>query len=123
MSRRHSWLRCAYTVGGGYVPRRSGFLPGVYRGLPAPAFERAAVGLQAARERLDGGQQPLLEADNEQAGCGAGRLRRRPEPSSSSSSVEKLFEWPLCGVAERNSRCSKWPLKSRTALVNFDSMP
>ena len=33
--------------------------------------------------------------------------------SSSSSSVEKLFEWPLCGVADRNSRCSKRSERSR----------
>ncbi len=43
--------------------------------------------------------------------------------SSISSSVEKLFEWPLCGVAERNRRCSKRPARSRTARVNFVSMP
>ncbi len=43
--------------------------------------------------------------------------------SSSSSSVEKLFEWPLCGVAERKSRCSKRPPRSRTARVNLVSMP
>ena len=40
-----------------------------------------------------------------------------------SSRVEKLLEWPLWGVAERNRRCSKRPPKSRTARVNFVSMP
>ena len=39
--------------------------------------------------------------------------------SSSSSRVEKLFEWPLWGVAERNSRCSKRPHRSRIARVNL----
>ena len=43
--------------------------------------------------------------------------------SKSSSSVEKLFEWPLWGVAERNRRCSKRDPKSRTARVVFVSMP
>ena len=43
--------------------------------------------------------------------------------SSSSSSVEKLFEWPLCGVADRNRRCSNRPPRSRTARVNFVSIP
>ena len=39
--------------------------------------------------------------------------------SRSSSSAEKLLEWPLCGVAERNSRCSKRGPRSRTARVNL----
>ena len=39
-----------------------------------------------------------------------------------SSSAEKLLEWPLCGVADRNSRCSKRGASSRTALVNSESM-
>jgi len=43
--------------------------------------------------------------------------------SRSSRSVEKLFEWPLCGVAERNSLCSNRTLRSRIARVNFVSIP
>ena len=43
--------------------------------------------------------------------------------SSNSSSVEKLLEWPLWGVADRNSRCSKRWARSRTALVILVSMP
>ena len=43
--------------------------------------------------------------------------------SSSSSRVAKLLEWPLCGVADRNRRCSKRPPRSRTARVNRVSMP
>lgn len=39
-----------------------------------------------------------------------------------SSSAEKLFEWPLCGVAERKSRCSNRPARSRTARVIFESI-
>ena len=39
--------------------------------------------------------------------------------SSISSSAEKLLEWPLCGVAVRNSRCSKRSDSSRTDLVNW----
>ena len=39
--------------------------------------------------------------------------------SSISSSAEKLLEWPLCGVAVRNRRCSKRSDSSRTALVNW----
>ncbi len=39
-----------------------------------------------------------------------------------SSSAEKLFEWPLCGVAERKSRCSKRGARSRTARVIFESI-
>ena len=43
--------------------------------------------------------------------------------SSISSRVEKLLEWPLWGVADRNRRCSKRPPRSRMAQVNFVSMP
>ena len=43
--------------------------------------------------------------------------------SSSSSNVEKLLEWPLWGVAERNNRCSNRSDRSRTARVNLVSMP
>ena len=39
-----------------------------------------------------------------------------------SSRAEKLLEWPLCGVAERNSRCSNRPPRSRIARVNLESM-
>ena len=52
-----------------------------------------------------------------------GTPRVKRAGSSSSSSVEKLFEWPLCGVAERNSRCSNRPPTSRTARVNCVSIP
>ena len=36
-------------------------------------------------------------------------------------SAEKLFEWPLCGVAERKSRCSKSGVSSRMPRVNWES--
>ena len=36
-----------------------------------------------------------------------------------SSRLENELEWPLCGVADRNSRCSNRPARSRTALVNW----
>ena len=36
--------------------------------------------------------------------------------------AEKLFEWPLCGVADRNSRCSNRSATSRTARVNWLSV-
>jgi len=39
-----------------------------------------------------------------------------------SSSAAKLLECPLCGVAERNSRCSNRSASVRTALVNWLSM-
>ena len=42
--------------------------------------------------------------------------------SSISSSAEKLLEWPLCGVAVRNRRCSKRAERSRTARVIWLSM-
>ena len=149
---------------------------------------RPAMDRERAGERLDRGEQPLLQPGDEQAGrgllalglarealarelCGtrraarerrssgasAGRpsmstcttlrfgkppaisrmssLSRRTITSSSSflpctgtprqkrcgsrisSRAEKLFEWPLCGVAERNRRCSKRGARSRMARV------
>ena len=39
-----------------------------------------------------------------------------------SKSAEKLFEWPLCGVADRNKRCSNFGASSRTDRVNCESM-
>ena len=39
-----------------------------------------------------------------------------------SSRAEKLLEWPLCGVAERNRRCSNRGARSRTARVICESM-
>jgi len=34
----------------------------------------------------------------------------------------KLFEWPLCGVAERKRRCSKRGVISRMPRVNWESI-
>jgi hypothetical protein len=42
--------------------------------------------------------------------------------SSNSSRAEKLFVCPLCGVADRKSRCSNRGARSRTALVMCESM-
>ena len=53
----------------------------------------------------------------EPAWIGTPRVKRCG--SSISRSDEKLFEWPLCGVAVRNRRCSKRWATSRTALVNW----
>ena len=39
-----------------------------------------------------------------------------------SNNAEKLFEWPLCGVADRNRRCSNRGASSRTARVICESM-
>lgn len=39
-----------------------------------------------------------------------------------SRSAEKLLGWPLCGVAERNKRCSNRPATSRIARVNLESI-
>src|SRR5208337_2402181 len=51
-----------------------------------------------------------------------GTPRQKRCGSRISSSAEKLFECPLCGVAERNSRCSNRPAKSRMARVIFESI-
>ena len=51
-----------------------------------------------------------------------GTPRQKRCGSRISSRAEKLFEWPLWGVAERNSRCSNRPARSRTARVIFESM-
>jgi hypothetical protein len=54
--------------------------------------------------------------------CADGRTPRVKRcGSSSSSSAEKLFEWPLCGVADRNRRLSKRGARSRTTLVTRES--
>ena len=42
--------------------------------------------------------------------------------SSMARSAEKLFEWPLCGVAERKRRCSKSGVSSRMPRVNWESI-
>lgn len=42
--------------------------------------------------------------------------------SSSSMSAEKLLEWPLWGVAERNRRFSKRGANARTTRVMRESM-
>ena len=36
-----------------------------------------------------------------------------------SSSAEKLLEWPLCGVADKKSRCSKRGAMSRIPLSDL----
>jgi len=51
-----------------------------------------------------------------------GTPRQKRCGSSNSNSAAKLFEWPLCGVAVRNSRCSKRWAMSRTARVSIESM-
>ena len=51
-----------------------------------------------------------------------GTPRQKRCGSRISSRAEKLLEWPLCGVAERKSRCSNRAARSRTARVIFESM-
>ena len=51
-----------------------------------------------------------------------GTPRQKRCGSRISSSAEKLFEWPLCGVADRNSRCSNRGASSRIDFVNCESM-
>ena len=52
----------------------------------------------------------------------AGTPRQKRWGSMISSSAEKLLEWPLCGVADRKSRCSNRGARSRIALVILESM-
>ena len=50
------------------------------------------------------------------------RRGRTAAGSRISSRAEKLLEWPLCGVADRNSRCSNRGARSRMARVICESM-
>jgi hypothetical protein len=51
-----------------------------------------------------------------------GTPRQKRCGSRISSSAEKRLEWPLWGVAERNSRCSKRGASSPIDFVNCESI-
>ena len=92
---------------------------------------RQAVDVDLLDDRASGSRPAMLAevllepADHdvvEQLRARTGTPRQNRCGSRISSRAEKLFEWPLCGVAERNSRCSKRGARSRTARVSCESM-
>ena len=79
--------------------------------LRKPLAEMAQIGLEPA----DHNRIEIPRPDRHAAG----------EPlrvEKFSSSVENGLEYRMCGVAERNNRCSNLPAKSRTDRVNWLSI-
>ena len=97
-------------------------LRGVRRADPSISTRRM---LRLGNVLADGPQIGLEPAHHHLVAAASARTgtpRQKRCGSSISRSAEKLLLWPLCGVAERKSRCSKRGARSRTARVSLESM-
>ena len=108
-SRRYACSFSASTRSGASVGRPSiSICTTARRGKP-PSSARTS---DLRRRTMISSSCPLRTRTPRQKRCG----------SRISSSAEKLLEWPLCGVADRNRRCSKRGAMSRTARVIWESI-